>query len=421
MTDVAGVVAEILRSVEARQAQGDYDRLDWLDAEIDVSLEADTPVDAYLQAGRPPAPWGSADGGRLDHARRKAMRRVAPSLPSWDARSRAVDALLRDAIGWLRLSLQSEQWAREERDTIIGGALGRLEHALALHEEALALHEEALALHEEALAPHEEATRVKFTAFETRLRALEVDRAVRHAEARPAPSEGSATPVPTEPVDFDYLGFEDRFRGHEDVIRERLQHHVPRFIQHEPVLDLGCGRGEFLQLLQASGITGRGVDSDAHMAEVARSNGLDVQTENLFAVLERTPPESLGAISAFHVIEHMDLTHQLRLIRLARAALRPGGLLLLEMPNPMSLTAGSINFLRDPTHVRPLHPETLAFLMESEGFATAEIEPLALVPPEHGVPLITIPSATTDEINAALSTIDSLLFGYQDVAVIGTR
>jgi O-antigen chain-terminating methyltransferase len=117
----------------------------------------------------------------------------------------------------------------------------------------------------------------------------------------------------------------------------------------------------------------------------------------------------------------MDLASQVRLVRAARAALRPGGILILETPSPLSLVAGSINFLRDPTHVRPLHPDTLAYIVESEGFTSAEIELLAPVPPASRVPRVDAESERDNQINTALDVIDEVLFGHQDFAVIGTR
>jgi SAM-dependent methyltransferase len=258
------------------------------------------------------------------------------------------------------------------------------------------------------------------------VRALEIAQALQRQDADSRSSQTRIVERPsvqTAPstANFDYLGFENRFRGPEAVIRERLQHHVSRLQESYPVLDLGCGRGELLALLAEAGVPASGVDSDRAMAEAARQRGLTVTTGDLFEVLEAIEPASLGALTAFHVIEHMDLASQVRLVRSARTALRPGGVLILETPSPLSLVAGSINFLRDPTHVRPLHPDTLAYIVESEGFTHAEIELLAAVPAASRVPRVEANSERDDQINAALDVIDEVLFGHQDFAVVGPR
>ena len=408
--DLSALTRQLEARVIARMEHGDYEALDWLEAEVEIDLDPATPVDKYLQMPRPLAPWGRGAGSRASRARAKATRAALPELPGWEEASRDVDTLLREAIAWLRLGMLSEQWAREERD-----------HQLAAGLFGIATRLDALA---HQLAHLEHTTNNEHT---PRIRTLEIDRALRRADDTLNPSARAEPPQPTHAsqasatTTFDYLGFEDRFRGPEVEISARLAHHVPRLGGHGPVLDLGCGRGEFLRLLAEAGITAHGVDSDGPMAESARSAGLEVTTCDLFEALSATEPESLGAITAFHVIEHMSLDDQLRLIRHARRALREGGVLLLETPNPTSLVAGSINFLRDPTHIRPLHPDTLAFMMESEGFAATEIEFLAPVPPQFRVPRITGDSPITDEVNRALAVIDDTLFGSQDVAVIGTR
>ena len=458
--DVDGIVAVLERRVEKRRAAGDYADLDWLNAEVEVLLEANTPVDAFLQTPRASPSWTQAAEARESRTRAAVTRLALPGIPRWDELDREVDDRLREAIAWLRLALQSEQWAREQRDGILGkdlailaGEIGRVSHQVGQGlvaaveiksvvsgmERRLRVLETDRALKE---ADSREASqwRTETSAaiakmrpacpdpFQARLRALEVDAAVKRAAARPAASAGAppqpspaSTTEPTVSGTFDYLGFEDRFRGPDEQITERLRHHLPRLAEQGPVLDLGCGRGELIRLLKDNGTDARGVDSNPHMAEVARALGVPVEQIDLFAALDACESESLGAITAIHVVEHLSLGDQLRLIRASRRALRPGGILLLETPNPLSLVAGSINFLRDPTHVRPLHPDTLAFMLESEGFATAEIEHLAPVPPEHRVPRVQGSSDTAKQVNAALDVIDDWLLGPQDFAVIGTR
>lgn len=413
--DLDKIVTGLERRVAQRDAAGEYAGLDWLNAEVeiehDVLLDADTPVDSYLQTPR-------ATGGRTSGARAAAIRFALPGISQRDTRNREVDDRLREAIAWLRLLTHSEQCARENSVGIfsrdigyLAGEIGELQYDASQFRMATT---EGMAEIQETMAN-----------IGVRLRALEVDRAVQRAEARSPlvpihPSE-AVSPSVGMAQQFDYLGFEDRFRGPEEQVADRLRHHLPRLAGQGPVLDLGCGRGELLRLLKDSDTEAWGVDSDAHMAEAARVRGVAVEHGDLFVALEACEPESLGAITSFHVIEHLSLNDQIRLIRMSRRALRPEGVLLLETPNPLSLVAGSINFLRDPTHVRPLHPDTLAFMMESEGFARAEIEQLAPIPAEHRVPRVDASSEVAEQVNAALDVIDKVLFGPQDVAVIGTR
>lgn len=419
--DVDVIVAGLERRVEKRRAAGDYAELGWLDAEVEVLLETDTPVDAFLQTPRASPSWTQAAEAQESRTRAAVTRLALPGLPRWDELDREVDDRLREAIAWLRLALQSEQWAREQRDGILSGEIEGVSHQVS---QGLGAAVEM----KNAVSGMELRLRALEIDIQPRLRALEVDAAVQRAAARPAASAGApgqtssaSTTEPTGSGTFDYLGFEDRFRGPDEQITKRLRHHLPRLAEQGPVLDLGCGRGELLRLLKDNGTDARGVDSNPHMAEVARAIGLPIEQIDLFAALDACESESLGAVTAFHVIEHLSLNDQLRLIRASRRALRPGGILLLETPNPLSLVAGSINFLRDPTHVRPLHPDTLAFMLESEGFATAEIEHLAPVPPEHRVPRVQGSSDTAKQVNAALDVIDDWLLGPQDFAVIGTR
>ena len=465
--DLDGIVAGLERRVEERRAAGDYVDLDWLDAEVEVLLEADTPVDVFLQTPRASPSWTQAAEAQESRTRAAVTRLALPGFPRWDELDREVDDRLREAIAWLRLALQSEQWAREQRDGILGKDLaihskelgiladeiGRVSHQVSQGFVAAVEMENVVSEMERRLraleidraqkeADSREASQWRAETpavitgippgspdlLQPRLRALEVEAAVQRTAARSAASAGAprqtrpaSTAEPPASGTFDYLGFEDRFRGPDEQIAERLRHHLPRLADQGPVLDLGCGRGELLCLLRDNGTDARGVDSNPHMAEVARASGLPVEQIDLFAALDACESESLGAVTAFHVIEHLSLGDQLRLIRASRRALRPGGILLLETPNPLSLVAGSINFLRDPTHVRPLHPDTLAFMLESEGFVTAEIEHLAPVPPEHRVPRVQGSSDTAKQVNAALDVIDDWLLGPQDFAVIGTR
>jgi 2-polyprenyl-3-methyl-5-hydroxy-6-metoxy-1,4-benzoquinol methylase len=169
-----------------------------------------------------------------------------------------------------------------------------------------------------------------------------------------------------------YRGFEDVFRGSEEMIRERQRVYLDLVADHAPVLDAGCGRGEFLDLLAERGIESKAVDLDAGMVARCREKGHQVEEGDLIEFLERCPEGSLGAVFSAQVIEHLDHDQLQRFLELALSRLRPGGLLVVETVNPHSPTAMK-TFWVDPTHVRPLFPETMLVLCELAGYATGDV------------------------------------------------
>jgi len=224
-----------------------------------------------------------------------------------------------------------------------------------------------------------------------------------------------------------YLQFENRYRGTEEEITGRVSIYLPRVRDKGPLLDLGCGRGEALAYFQENGIPCRGVDGSEAMVEECRRKGLEVERADLFDALARTEPGSLGAVVSFHVVEHLPIESLDRLVRLARRALAPGGVLILETPNPLSLTVAARNFWIDPTHRRPVHPETLAAIQREAGFDP--VERLDLHPFASGerLPEISLEGLGEEErrlahrLNELRDRLDEHLFGFQDYALIGTR
>jgi SAM-dependent methyltransferase len=182
----------------------------------------------------------------------------------------------------------------------------------------------------------------------------------------------------------DYFAFESRMRGSTEEIRRRQRAYVEDFREHAPVLDVGCGRGELLGLLREAGIAASGVDADADMVAYARGEGLDVEQADALDHLERLDEGALGGIFAGQVVEHLPPPVLLRLLVLAHAKLRPGGLLVAETINPLSPLALR-NYFADLTHAQPLVPETLALLARHAGFAEPEIRYLNAPEPAEGV------------------------------------
>jgi SAM-dependent methyltransferase len=189
-----------------------------------------------------------------------------------------------------------------------------------------------------------------------------------------APAPAPAVTVAAQPAAAalpDYFAFESRMRGSVDAIRERQRRYVEDFGDAAPVLDIGCGRGEFLSLLRDAGIAARGIDADADMVAYARGEGLDVTQADIVQHLEAAEDRSLGGIFMAQVVEHLPPAVLVRSLQLAAAKLRPGGLLVAETINPLSPLALR-HYFADLTHAQPLVPETLELLARQAGFASTE-------------------------------------------------
>jgi len=179
--------------------------------------------------------------------------------------------------------------------------------------------------------------------------------------------------MPDETGSEGYRGFEDLFRGSEEMIRDRQRIYLDLVSDHQPVLDAGCGRGEFLDLLAEGEIECRGVDLDPGMVRRCREKGHEnVEQEDLVGALERTPEGSLGSIFSAQVIEHLELAQLQHFLELGLSRLRPGGLWIAETVNPHSAAALK-TFWLDPTHKRPLFPEAMLSLCALAGFVAGDI------------------------------------------------
>jgi SAM-dependent methyltransferase len=186
-----------------------------------------------------------------------------------------------------------------------------------------------------------------------------------------------------------YRAFEDRHRGSRELIKSRLSAYLPFLLplavaQRPTALDLGCGRGEWLELLGETGFAARGVDLDEGMLAACRERGLDVATEDALASLRAQPDASLALVSAFHLVEHIPFEAVQELITEAWRALQPGGLLIIETPNPENLVVATSGFYMDPSHLRPIPPQLLEFVVEFGGFARHRVVRLQEPPQLHG-------------------------------------
>jgi 2-polyprenyl-3-methyl-5-hydroxy-6-metoxy-1,4-benzoquinol methylase len=227
--------------------------------------------------------------------------------------------------------------------------------------------------------------------------------------------------------DQSYLELEDRFRGTREEISTRAQAYLGYLEGKGPILDLGCGRGEMLTVLKEHGLTARGTDQSEEM--VAHCRGLELAADrgDLFGALEEASEGSLGGVLSLHVIEHLAPTDVDRLVRLAWRVLEPGGTLILETPNPLSLVVAARNFWLDPTHRRPVHPATLMLQFEQAGFDPVERLDLRPFEAEDRLPEIDLSDLpdeikpVADHVNRLRDRLDELLYGFQDYAMIGTK
>lgn len=177
---------------------------------------------------------------------------------------------------------------------------------------------------------------------------------------------------------FDYFAFEDHFRGDPLEIRKKLAVYLPfvRMIdidESHPVLDIGCGRGEWLSLLRENGIPALGVEVNENFVSSCKKSGLQVEAMDLFEYFRRFPDKRFSLITGFHVIEHFPPDKQVELLEIFFDRMVPDGILLLETPNPENSTVGACNFYIDPTHRKPLPPPLLEFFALQAGFAVSRI------------------------------------------------
>jgi SAM-dependent methyltransferase/chaperonin cofactor prefoldin len=221
---------------------------------------------------------------------------------------------------------------------------------------------------------------------------------------------------PIQSLDSFYLSFENRFRGPREEIKKRVAFYLP-FLRGtragqkgRPILDLGCGRGEWLELLNEQKLEAHGVDLSLAMVSHCKERHLKVRRAEAVAYLRSLKANSQGAVTGFHIIEHLPFEVLMELFGQARRVLKPGGIAIFESPNCKNLVVGACNFYIDPTHRNPVFPETAEFMLASHGFEKIRIEYLSPVPNGDFV-------AETPE----LATIKDLLYGPQDFGIIGYK
>ena len=225
---------------------------------------------------------------------------------------------------------------------------------------------------------------------------------------------------------FGAATFEDQFRGSAADLRDRYADLAGRLSASGPVVDLGCGRGEFVELLVDLGVEAKGIEIDRVLVDAGRNAGLPIELGDAVGWLAAEPDGSLGGISMIQVIEHLTPHDRTEVIRLAAEKLRPGGRILVETLNPQSLYIFARAFYADPTHDTPVHPAYLEFLLKEAGFTEIGIEWRS--PPPEGEPLRPISAVGADDpegivaqVNANIARVNAILFGPQDYAILAVR
>jgi O-antigen chain-terminating methyltransferase len=249
-------------------------------------------------------------------------------------------------------------------------------------------------------------------------------RALREALAARAPEPAAAAAALVAARDSAYTAFENRFRGTREELRARQRGYLELLRGQAPVVDLGCGRGELLELLREAGVAARGVEASASAVSECRAKGLEVVQGDLVDYLEREAAGTLGAVFAAQVAEHLPPARLQALLAAAHRALAKHGLLVLETVNVASAFAFHDVFIRDLTHERPLHPETLRFLAAAAGFSDVRIDLRSPVPDDvrlHLLPTGGLPPPVVKALNENVERLNALLFAPVDYALVARR
>jgi 2-polyprenyl-3-methyl-5-hydroxy-6-metoxy-1,4-benzoquinol methylase len=389
------------------------------------------------------APAGGGLKSRLASTARRLLGRVLSRQQEFNAA--LVDHLNRDAavaVEAHEASLRTIEW--------IGGAINQWD-GIRRHTESLLARDRRNDTSVAALAAQHDELRSAVSVLQQAAQNLK--REVSRLAASTPPASNSQLPTPkanaapgsaadTVPGNqFDdldshkYVGFEDQFRGSPEDIQRRVAEYLPMFlgmgdqgsgIKASDVLDVGCGRGEFLELLRDQGITARGIDVNPAMVDVCCAQGLDAVTADALTYLRGLPDGSLGGLFAAQVVEHLEPRYLMQLLDAAFDKLRPGAPIVLETINPACWFAFFESYIRDLTHVRPVHPDTLKYLLIATGFQHVEIRYRAPYPESDKLQsLAAQPPAGFENLVATLNEnvekINRLLFTYLDYAAIGKR
>jgi O-antigen chain-terminating methyltransferase len=248
-----------------------------------------------------------------------------------------------------------------------------------------------------------------------------IDHELQHAKTRLTQQEAMLKALlPERTPDLDHLFAEHAraFRGERAEIRRRLGVYLPyaqkAFAEAEnlPALDLGCGRGEWLEILREAGIPARGIDANREFISTCRELGLEAEEGDLPQALRSLTDGSCAIVTAIHVLEHLTFRDLLEVVDQSLRILKPGGIAIFETPNPKNLVVSSSNFYLDPTHHHPLPSELLAFIVQARGFRELEVLPLAQYAEAERL---------QEEGSAAAAFLNEHFFGAQDYGIVAKK
>jgi len=282
-----------------------------------------------------------------------------------------------------------------------------------------------------------EANQKVIDEMEERLKNLEELRAARRFARLEALAHrwGSLAQSPAQPSavpggddsQIDYFLFEDEYRDSARA-KETAASYVDVFDNRQNVLDIGCGRGHFLELLAERGVSAFGIDLDLDMVLVCQEKGLKAEQAEALSYLATLKDGSLGGVYLGQVVEHFQLPQLVRLVELCHSKLNGGGIFAAETINPTCLFTFSNTFYLDPSHTKPLHPLTMKFLLKSVGFEKVDIRFLSPLPEEMRLGLLEAsvrPSlkeeADRETLNENFTKLNNLLFSYQDYVIIAQK
>ena len=228
---------------------------------------------------------------------------------------------------------------------------------------------------------------------------------------------------------MNFFVFEEKFRGAREDIKERQLKFLEYSKGCKNVLDIGCGRGEFLEILKADEINAKGIDINEDMVGYCQSKGLNVEKADAIEYLENIEDKSLDSIFLDQVVEHLEPKYLIKLLELCYKKLKFGYYIVIETVNPLSLTSFA-NFYLDLSHKKPIHPETLKFLAESAGFREIEVKFFSPIPDEYKLKKVDASEnigveekerKTIEVYNYNIEKLNETLYGHQDYAVIGKK
>ena len=425
---LADALASLARRLEDEEASY-AEALAALDRAAQVALPEETGPEvrelvAELNALAAPAPLEPAAGlGRL--IERRARGALSPALER-QARFNAVLARLLNAQ--LEHAARYHARLRELSEALVRFAQ-RVEPVVDARDEMRVARtptdaQQAIAAFDRRLASFGERLS-GLVALRDRVEALSEEvRALREGLAATPPAPEAARALRQAAADSAYTAFENRFRGTREELRARQRGYLELLRGHAPVVDLGCGRGELLELLREAGIAARGVEASSSAVQECRAKGLEVAQGDIVEHLEREAAGTLGAVFAAQVAEHLPPARLQALLAAAHRALVKDGLLVLETVNVASAFAFHDVFIRDLTHERPLHPETLRFLAAAAGFSDVRIDLRSPVPDDvrlHLLPTGGLPPPVVKALNENVERLNALLFAPVDYALVARR